>query len=562
VKLKRAVLVFFSIALLFLSVAGCSGEQDHKGSPSYDPADYPDYVTSDGYKFTTTPVTLTAYINNPKYGNSEWGDDYVTQWITDTIGVTIEMSYATTGTGEELTLMMAGDETLPDLIVADSFGSTAKALVKNGYALALDELANEYYPDFLKILPKGMYEVFEEQDGHLYHTADWYADTERILKLRDEKPGKVSFSGGNQTLCLNRKAWEEAGSPPVDTLEQLHEYLLYMKRKNPDNLNPFVLMSVSWGNSQDAVNFFYRMYGGADWLYDDGSGNIKMCIGDPRYKKALQFMNQLYREGIFTKESFSGSYDVTTTVLRNEENYAYVGQDWAWFSLLRDGDKEGSIVLPIKAPASETVDRSQISLKFTDIQNIGGNMAVYISKDCREKKRAIEYLAFRYTDECQIAERFGIEGKSWERDPEDGSILWTQEAKDYEKEHGWQVASEKYGYNNVIHSWFTTNYICKLESIKSDYYIRGYNYEINKEYLKNERIFELTKIIKDDSVQQIYDMLLIGINESIVKCLQADSAAAFESEYNNYVSLAQSLNQSKLEAYFTENYKAWKAKGF
>jgi hypothetical protein len=55
----------------------------------------------------------------------------------------------------------------------------------------------------------------------------------------------------------------------------------------PEVSYPLMLANIGWNDSQDSVNFIYRLYGGQDWLYPDNSGNIQLCIRDPDTKKPL-----------------------------------------------------------------------------------------------------------------------------------------------------------------------------------------------------------------------------------------------------------------------------------
>lgn len=558
VNFKKIVLLFLTVGMILSLFSGCGKQTVSEKKLDYDPKKYPAYVNPDGYKFSTYPTELTVWVNSPQSMNGSWGDDDVSAWIKSTLNIDLKISYANTSNSEELTTMLLTNEKLPDLIVADPYSSICRQLIQQKYVASLDEVAKKYYPDFLKILPGGMQTVYTQDDGHFYNTAAWYADTDRILKYR--KDNNLQAGSGDQSVCLNRTYYEGIGSPPVDTPEQLFNAIVSMKAKYPAITMPAVPYFIKWDHSKDTVNMFYRMYGGEDWLYDDGSGNIKICVGDPRYKQALAMLNKMYRSGLFTKESLSGSYDIITNNLRSEKVFAYFGQDWQWFSLIRDGDKKGSSVLPIQFPAA--VPRDQLKLNDFQLSSVGGNPGVFISADSKNKQRAIEYLAFRYTDESQIAERFGIEGKSWEKDPKNNQIMWTKEAKAYELENGWQAASEKYGYNDGVHCWFTGIYSTVLESENSRYYIQQYNGSLNSKYMVNERIYDLTKIIRDKDTQSLYDQFVKAANESVLKCIQAGSEAAFEKEYSSYLSLAKQSNQSQLEAYYTKQYKEWKKKGF
>jgi len=557
-KYIKCSTLFIAGCMILSTLAGCGGNTGKDKVTSYNAADYPDYVSKDNYKFNTIPQKLTMFVNNPSVSNGGWGDDDVSAWIKKTLNLDLDITFATTGGSEELTAKLMVGEKLPDFIVTDSYGYIGRTLIENGSAEPLDELAKEYYPDFMKIIPGGMTQAFSEQNGHFYHTAAWFADTERIEKFRKENNRTPGM--GDQSLCLNRTFYEEMGSPKIETPDQLFSYLTALQKKHSNVVMPLVPYFISWNQTKDTVNFFYRMFGGADWLYDDGSGNIKICIDDPRYKQALQYMNKLYSAGILTKEALTGSSSIKDSTLKNADTFAYIGQDWQWFNQITDGDQIGSVVLPIEIPTA--VSRDKLTLKDLTLSAIGEGTSVYITKDCENKKRAIEYLAFRYTDECQIAERFGIEGKSWERNKEDGFIQWTKECKDYEKENGWAAGSTKYGYNNSNHSFFCTIYATMQESPKSIYPIQAYNNSINGKYAKNERIFDMSKVIRDEATQYMYDQFIKTVNECIVRCVQSDTETQFEEEYKRYVDEAVKAKKVELEAFYTKTYKELKTKGY
>lgn len=554
-KTVRIVSLILVMVLCLGMFAGCKHEDNGKQTqPSYDPNEYPLYVSKEGYSFQTYPCELTVWVNNPAGVPGDWGDDEVSAWIKKTLNLDLDIMYATTSSNEELSAMIIGGQTLPDILVVDPNSAVARQLVNFGYVEALDVLAAEYYPDFMKLLPYQMDAVYGYDNGHFYCTVPWYSDIQKLQKYREEY--NLAPGTGDQSLCLNREYYEKMGSPEINTPDDLFDYLLECHKKWPDVAIPIIPYYVSWNQTKDAVNLFYRMYGGGDWLYADENDKIQICIDDPKYKSALQMMNKMYRNGLFTQEAFNGDYNVITSNLRTKNCFAYVGQDWQWFSLLRNGDQLDSPCLPIEIPC---VEGETLRLKDLGMSNLGVGSGVFISTDCVNKQRAIEYIAFRYTEESQIAERFGMEGSAWERNPNDGLISWTQEVKDYEAENGWSAGSQKYGYNNSVHGWFIEDSITKLESQESLYPIQKYNNELNGKYSTNERIFDLTKRIDNSDMKIKYEDYVKIITEKLYLCLLADSEAAFEAAYNELVNASKNANEADLEAYFTANYLKWKS---
>lgn len=514
-------------------------------------------ISLSGYEFSTEPVTLTAWVDWPQsYG--DWGEDLVSKWITDTVGVTIDLSFATTTTSEELNLMLISGEQLPDLIVAGGGGAVANTLVRQKYAAPLDVLAQEHFPAFMELLPGQMFEVYQEDDGHLYRTADWYADYDRMMEMQSE--GYYVTDGSNQQFLLNRAIYEELGSPQIGTLADFREYMNAAKAAHPEIAQPLVIANVAWNDSQDTVNFIYRLHGGQDWLYADDSGNIQLALRDDRYKQSLQYINSLYRDGILNAEALEMAYETFESILAGCDTIAFSGQDFNWFGKVAGGDQLTGPIMPIDPPVAEGVNRGDLKFKSL-LTSVGGSTAVFVTDGAVNEARAIEYLAFRYTDEAQTAERFGIQGETWEYAADGKQINWSQQYNDYIAEKDWYQMSLKFGPNNGTHSWFCTNAICKQESAEADYPVRAKSSEINAPYMQNERILDLTKVIKNDDVQMKYDQFLQLAGESIVQCIKAGDDAAFDSAYTQFLSTAENLGIADLEKYFTENYQKWLERG-
>lgn len=515
-------------------------------------------ISLNGYDFDIEPVTLTGYTDYPQYmGN--WGEDLVTQWITKTSGVTIDMKYATTGTSEELNLMLVSGQKLPDIIVTGGTAAVAKTLVRQQYVAPLDELAKQYFPAFMDLLPGGLNEIYQEADGHLYRTADWYSDSERIAQFR--KDTNTPAGSGDQTLVLNKTIWEELGSPEITTLSDFRDYMNKARKAHPEITAPLVLYYMDWLNVKDAVNFVYRLHGGQSWVYDGGDGTLKLCLRDSRYKASLKYLNDLYQDGTLSENTLNMTFDIKNDALTKMDVIAYIGQDWEWFSKVKNGDQMTTPCWPIAPPMAEGLSLSNLKLRDGNIGAVGGNTAVFISADAENAARAIQYLAFEYTDAAQLNNRFGIEGVTWERNPSDNLVKWTKEYNDYVAEKGWVEMSKKYGPNNSTHSWFTAIWACGQESQESLYPIQKYNATLVSGNMTNERLLEISRIIDNDDIQLKFNQFMMLVQEMQMKCISAANDQAFETAFNEFLSTAEAMNITSLEDYFTTKYKAWIAKG-
>jgi putative aldouronate transport system substrate-binding protein len=543
------------IAGLLFVFSGC-GEK--KAASSETKAAAEEFVSIDGYQFHSNPVTLSVVADWPSPFGTSWGEDMVSQWISKTTGVTMDIKWATTGNGEEMTLLLVSGDKLPDFFLTGGGSSNERNLIRNEYVAALDLLAEKHYPDFLKILPGGLFDIYKESDGHLYRTADWYNDVDDIIAYKSSHPDLASGTG-DQAVFISKKAYEELGSPPLNTLAQFRDYLNRAKNAYPEAI-PLVLYNMDLRNVKDAVNFFYRCYGGETYVYDPGDGTLKFCLRDPRYKSALKYLNQLYRDNVLTETNLFMDRNSVDTNLSRVNAIAYIGQGWEWYSKVQDGVAENSPLLPVAPPAGEGIAQQDIKLHTVDGQ-IGGNTSVLISADSENAARAIEYIAFAYTDTGKLYNRYGVKGVTWDYSPVDGLAKWTKEYKDYEAENGWTEMSKKYGPNNPVHSWFTSFNSALLESSEGARPIEVKGTPGYQKLFVNERIYDVSVIIDNDEMQMKFDQLMITVHENQMLCIMADSDARFEDAYRKYVSMAEGLNLASLENFYTGKYKSWLARG-
>jgi putative aldouronate transport system substrate-binding protein len=534
--------------------AGCGKQTQVSGAK----AGSGETTSIDGYQFHTDPVTLSVVTDWPSPLGTSWGDDLVSQWITKTTGVTIDIKWATTVSGEEMTLLLVSGDKLPDFFLTGGGSSNERNLIRNQYVTALDVLGQKFYPDFLKILPGGLFDIYKEADGHLYRTADWYNDVDDILKFRVTHP-ELPSGTGDQALFMSKGVYEELGSPPLDTLARFRDYLNKAKSAHPEAI-PLVLYNMDWRNVKDAVNFFYRCYGGETYVYDPGDGTLKLCLRDPRYKAALKYLNSLYRDGVLTETNLFMDKDSIDANLTQVNVIAYIGQGWEWYSKVPNGVEADSPLLPVAPPAGEGVRQQDIKLHSVE-GAIGGNTSVLVSADSDNAARAIEYIAFTYTDTGKLYNRFGVKGVTWDYSTVDGLVKWTQEYKDYESRYGWTEMSKKYGPNNPVHSWFTSFNAATLETGES---ARPIEVKGGLDYGKlfvNERIYDVSTIIDNDEMQMKFDQLMMTVLENQTLCIMAANDAAFETAFNKYITMANSLDMVSLEAYYTQKYKSWLARG-
>ncbi len=177
-------------------------------------------------------VELKVFINGlPNPSDWTWGQDPVSQQITEDTGISFDVQYASDTDNTEITTMLASGEKLPDIIVTNAHGPVRPLLIDQGFVLPLNELADEYNPEFFEVLPKDMDKVYQEADGNFYCIVDWYGD-------EDKYEDQLLNSRGSASMTIKEEFLEEIGNPEIKTMDDYISVMKEIKEKHPEINNP------------------------------------------------------------------------------------------------------------------------------------------------------------------------------------------------------------------------------------------------------------------------------------------------------------------------------------
>ena len=99
--------------------------------------------------YADDPVTLDWYINYSWF-STPWGENLVSQTITEETGVDIHFITPLGNESEKLNALIASDS-LPDLITLGWWEPQVSEMTENGMVYALNELADSYDPYFWEV---------------------------------------------------------------------------------------------------------------------------------------------------------------------------------------------------------------------------------------------------------------------------------------------------------------------------------------------------------------------------------------------------------------------------
>jgi putative aldouronate transport system substrate-binding protein len=151
---------------------------------------------------------------------------------------------------------------------------------------------------------------------------------------------------------------------------------------------------------------------GMKTYYQAPDGNLEYRVRDPRYRKMVNFMNDLYTENLLDREWVVNKKEQWIQKLSSGNVFATFASYWdtdpANASLLAtDGDQAQFYsykIVPDGMDPSETTYNGRSTLGWD---------AIGITKNCKNPVAAMKMIDFLASEEGQYLMLWGLEGKHW-----------------------------------------------------------------------------------------------------------------------------------------------------
>lgn len=425
--MKKPLLVFVAALLLLATLlAGCSGSSQNgtESSPPASPTATPggdsgngDAAQSDVWEFGSSPLEFSAYAH---YG---WLDfpanmEDVPFWayLKEHKNVNIKTIQAN-GNHAQLMATMIADNNLPDLIYGDRFHPDIERLYEAGKLVPLDDYI-EKYPNLKKWLTDDIKNLLRADDGKLYKIPNWYTDA----------------PNGNAGYVVNKKIYNELGAPPLETMDDLYNYLVKVKQTYGEEIIPFEPDRAVDGQGVGLLytgfkeNAYYRSLSG-DTLaaVDEENNKLTSIFSDPALRESQKFVSKLYREKLISQDMFTITdrgpvqEKVMTgrvAVYAGANPLTYASQ--AHTELTRNDPDAGYFVIwPIRKAG---LDKNKIFPGGYD--RLGWNVSV-ITTAAKDPEKIFAFLDWNTGPEGMTIQFFGPEGKNWQGFDENEQPIFT-----------------------------------------------------------------------------------------------------------------------------------------
>ncbi|GAB2532707.1 extracellular solute-binding protein [Gracilibacillus alcaliphilus] len=402
---------WYTLLILLLTVgiiAGCSESSTNTDADS-DQEETENGETADGEPFVLgeEPLEITMFGNYDWYTMPGWGDDEATAWIKENKQVDITAVDGGGNAEQRLTTMIAGED-LPDFIWTDR-GTPVERLREGGALVPLDPYLDKY-TNLRDWFGEAGINMLRSEDGHLYQFPNWYN----------------SSPFGNAGYVVNKGIYEELGSPPLETTDDLYEYLKLVQENYPDVI-PFEV-----GIDGQGINVLYSAF--AEGESPANINNIAVPQGDQlvsiftdeNYIESMKYASQLFRERLITQDALTQDQDmliekVTTGNLAVYAAASPTDHARTGHYALQEEDPDGGyfMIWPIH---KEGLDKNEI---YPGSYNMMGWNVSVITKAAEDPEKVFAFLDWLTGPEGQASLIFGPEGKYWDGFDEEGFPRFT-----------------------------------------------------------------------------------------------------------------------------------------
>lgn len=276
-------------------------------------------------------------------------------------------------------------------------------LAADGVFIPLEDLIDKYAPNIQKVFEE--YPEFKAYitaaDGHIYSLPTIHAN--------------FPYAIGAQ--FINKRWLDELGLEIPETTDEFYEVLKAFKgRGNSDE----VPLSFRYMKGASAIQGIAGMFGAFGLTDNDMHIVVKddkviYTAIQPEYKEAVKYMHTLFAEGLVDVESFSQTYPVYKSKMKNSK--VGVVNLWGLNGVFGGNYKESDYVFmpPLKGPGG---DQGYV---WKPSGALSGKGSFLITSTCQHPEVAIRWADYMVDPEISFQLSEGPIGKTFER-TEDGKL--------------------------------------------------------------------------------------------------------------------------------------------
>lgn len=298
---KREMFMRLLLSALMLSLIwGCSNAESTITDPGVDEQipDGENGLNENGsYVLGKARLDISFYGHYSYYSMPAWGSDPSSKWIRDNLNIHVTSVSSDGKAKQKLQKMIAGNN-LPDIVWGDR-DFDLEQMREAGLLVPLDEYIDKY-PNLKQWAGEKILELLRASDDKIYYFPNYY----------------TSKPYGNSGYVINKKIYRELGFPPLETTEDLYQYLVMVKERYPDII-PFETGQTKEGHGIDQLfSAFKEENLGFTRLYAVAEGDRMTSIyKDAGFRESAVYAARLMREGLIPADATTQTEDQVTEKL-------------------------------------------------------------------------------------------------------------------------------------------------------------------------------------------------------------------------------------------------------
>ncbi len=496
----------------------------------YGAAKQPDLQPQDSPAEGENPVTITWFVAEEGYSKT-WNPqgNAADAKVFQNTGVNLEIK---SGDLTDLDALIATDS-LPDLITVEARTAERFLLENQGMAEPLEPLFERYAADVN--IPDSMKEWYRNEDGNWYSIASYYYGPERV----NQEYGGYLVTHNNNYVRSDLLMQTGMSMKDLNTKEGLLNVLRAAKSLTykGQEIIPFS----GWWTQNIAEQFGMKT--------EDEDGNYLPKYRQPEWMEALQFGNQMYREGLMTSEEFTESLSQRRKKMQSGRIFFCSG-----YSVIQDAKE----VLYSRDKLAQVYYAGHIRGEKGNIPNLksvpsGGWTVTLVSAGAKNKKEIAQFISYMTTEEATLDAAPTIGTETY--DMVDGRYVM-RDSVQQEFEENYEKAAEKYYLNIEFFVDWTIVQKYQPVSERTDSKGQAGNYIIY-----DSKPVEAAETVEEDSrIQEIKEEIESFYSGAEIEILTADSLESCMKKYQETIARMEQMGLKELEAYESQQYQEAKKK--
>jgi ABC-type glycerol-3-phosphate transport system substrate-binding protein len=416
---KRISAASLSLVIAVGLFAGCSkdseGAKEPEGSKAPDTKQSAAPATA-AYELGKEPLEFSFYGHYDWYTMPNWGEDLATKWMKDNLKVNVTPVSSGGNAAQKFSTMIVSGS-LPDVIWMER-GADVEKLRAEGLLVPFDDYLDKY-PNMKKWVGESTIDMLRSPDGKIYQFPNWY----------------TTQPNGNAGYLVNKKIYNELGTPPLETTDDLYNYLKQVQAKYPDVV-PFEV-----GEKAEAIDVITSAFAenrppSFNSLRISPNGDkLTSIFTDAAFREGLQFGSKLFREKLITQDAMTQKREQVEQKIITGKIAVYAASSPTEFgakgeTLLKAEDPNAGYIMvwPIHKAG---LDKNKIFPG--DYKQLGWNVSV-ITKSAKNPEAIFAFLDWMTGPQGQRTIMWGPEGLYWDGTDADDAPIFTEKFTTDEKE--------------------------------------------------------------------------------------------------------------------------------